>query len=65
MTGDSPAGEVPWQDRVEFCAQCGKLQRLVDLDPLVSMHEETRQYTCRRELPCLVRMLWKACRKPR
>lgn len=65
MTGDSPAGQVPWQDREEFCAQCGKRRRLIDLDPLVSMHEETRQYTCRRELPCLVREFRRRRRKPR
>ena len=47
-------------EREEFCAWCGKRRPLYQLYPLCSNHEETRQYHCRRDLPCLARRAWKA-----
>ena len=46
--------------REEYCAWCGKRGPIAELYPLVAWHEETRQYHCRRELPCYVRRVWKA-----
>jgi hypothetical protein len=46
-------------EQEEFCAWCGKRRPLSRLFPLVSAHEETRQYHCRRELPCYARKIWK------
>ena len=49
-------------EREEFCAWCGKRRPLSELLPLVSHHEETRQWHCRRELACHVRRMWKTKR---
>jgi hypothetical protein len=45
--------------REEFWAWCGKRRSMTELLPLVSHHEETRQWHCRRELACHARRIWK------
>jgi len=49
-------------EREEICAWCGKRRPLTELLPLVSHHEETRQWHCRRELACHIRRMWKTKR---
>jgi hypothetical protein len=61
----SPEHEGHWMqpesvtEREEFCGWCGKRRSLSELFPLVSHHEETRQYHCRREFACHIRRIWK------
>jgi hypothetical protein len=49
-------------EREEFCAWCGKYRPLRELLPLVSYHEETRQWHCQREFTCHVRRIWRTKR---
>jgi hypothetical protein len=44
-------------EREEICAWCGKRRPLTELLPLVSHHEETRQW-----LACHIRRMWKTKR---
>ena len=60
MTG--PGAQEIMTEREEFCAWCGKRRPLREMLPLVSHHEETRQWHCRREFACHVRRIWQTRR---
>ena len=57
-----PGAQEIMAEREEFCAWCGKRRPLREMLPLVSYHEETRQWHCRREFACHVRRIWRTRR---